>query len=148
MKVFYRALSGVAAAEGAFDDGGEDVLEGVAGRLLAIDAAVGGEFVDDDGQELGEQGHDFGGVDPEFGGEALEGVGTDGGLDLAGFDGLVFAGADPGFGDVTEAGLVEFFHEAGHAADLTEQAGDGVRGLALVGENVHEGAEVEAAGGV
>lgn len=148
MKVFYRALSGVAPAEGAFDDGGEDVLEGVAGRLLAIDAAVGGEFVDDDGQELGEQGHDFGGVDPEFGGEALEGVGTDGGLDLAGFDGLVFAGADPGFGDVTEAGLVEFFHEAGHAADLTEQAGDGVRGLALVGENVCEGAEVEAAGGV
>lgn len=123
-------------------------MEGVAGRLFVFDAAVGGEFVDDDREELGEQGHDFGGVDTEFGSEALEGIGTDGRLDLAGFDGLVFAGADPGFGDVTEAGLVEFLHEAGHAAELAEQAGDGVRGLALIGEDVHEGAHVESAGGV
>lgn len=120
-----RLLSGTTATESALDDGGQDVLQGIAGRLIRFDHSERGEFVDDDGQELGQEGQDLAALKAELTGKALDQFWADGGLQLTGFDRLVGTGAYPRGNSITEACLIEFFEQAVDAADLIEQSADG-----------------------
>lgn len=116
---------GFEPAQTAFENGRDDVLHGISGGLIVFDLAVWGQLIDDHGQELRQQGEELGALQSKFGSEALNDIAADGGFDFFRGDGLVFARANPGGRDVTEAGGLEFADQTGETADLIEQTGDG-----------------------
>ena len=126
-------------AEAAGEEAGESLLEGVAAGCVA----VGGEFVHELREELGDVAGDLIGGDAGLRGHLLELIRAEDLLDLRCGGGRVRAGADPAFDEVAEAVAAEFGEQALDAAALAEEACDGTHEVALlvVVEAAGEGAE-------
>ena len=80
--------------------------------------AVGGEFVDNAGEYVGELGGGGFRGDAEFACELAEHVATEDVLELVRGDGQILAVADAGSGEVAKAMLLETGKQSGEAAGL------------------------------